>query len=78
MTLRDMTIKLTIKLWSCDRPATFARLLINLELFCQGTNVLVTSKTSKTVARFIRKMNNKNNKSTEKIQNPQLEQKVPV
>ena len=46
MTLRDMTMKLTIKRWSCDRPATFARLLINLELFCQGTNVWVTSKTS--------------------------------
>ena len=27
---RDMAIKLTIKRWSCDRPATFARLLINL------------------------------------------------
>ena len=42
----DMTIKLTIKRWSCDRPATFARLLINLEHFCQVTNVWVTSKTS--------------------------------
>ena len=48
MTLRDMTIELTIKRWSWDRPATFARLRINLELFCQGTNVWVTSKTSQT------------------------------
>ena len=46
VTLHDMTIKLTIKRWSCDSPTTFARLLINLELFCQGTNVWVTSKTS--------------------------------
>ena len=45
-TLRDMTIKLTIKRWSCDRLATFVRLLINLELLCQGSNVWVTSKTS--------------------------------
>ena len=46
VTWRDMTIKLTIKHWSCDRTASFARLLINLEHFCQGTNVWVTSKTS--------------------------------
>ena len=44
--IRDMTIKLTIKCWSCDRPATFARLLIKSDHFCQGTNVWVTSKTS--------------------------------
>ena len=48
VTWRDMTIQLTIKHWSFDRPASFARLIINLEHFCQGTNVWVTTKTSRT------------------------------
>ena len=45
MTIRDMTIKLTIRRWSSDRPATFGRLLTNLDFFCQGMEVWVTSKT---------------------------------
>ena len=32
LTIHDMTIQLTIKRWSSNRPATFVRLLINLEL----------------------------------------------